>query len=143
MANASTFPSFDARPAGGPRLDGLATSDADVEDAQDVRVIASLAPAIALIDRTGDIRLWNRTACRISGIDSATAIGRHLAEIVCPADGPAFCKLLGAVVAETQDATFDEVFLLGGRPTRVRVKLLHAHDDRIWLIFNQDDYRFE
>ncbi|HEY3542425.1 MAG TPA: ATP-binding protein [Gaiellaceae bacterium] len=52
------------------------------ERAQAARVLAAIGDGVLLVDRNGEVRLWNSAAERITGLPEATVLGRRLDEVV-------------------------------------------------------------
>jgi len=52
------------------------------EKARAARVLAAVADAVVLVDNDQAVRLWNRAATTITGIESADAVGRPIAQLL-------------------------------------------------------------
>jgi PAS domain S-box-containing protein len=52
------------------------------EQARAARVLAAVADGVVLVDTEGVVRLWNRAATTITGIDSSNAVGRRIGELI-------------------------------------------------------------
>jgi PAS domain S-box-containing protein len=52
------------------------------EQARAARVLAAVADGVVLVDREGVVRLWNRAATTITGIDSSDAVGRRIRDLI-------------------------------------------------------------
>jgi PAS domain S-box-containing protein len=52
------------------------------ERAEAARVLATIADGVALVDRSGTVRLWNVAAERILGVPEPEALGRKLADVI-------------------------------------------------------------
>jgi PAS domain S-box-containing protein len=52
------------------------------EQARAARVLAAVGDGVFLVDRDGVVRLWNRAAEAITGVEAAYAVGRNIAEVI-------------------------------------------------------------
>jgi PAS domain S-box-containing protein len=52
------------------------------EQARAARVLAAVADGVVLVDTDGVVRLWNRAATTITGIESSDAVGRRIRDLI-------------------------------------------------------------
>ncbi len=52
------------------------------EQARAARVLAAVADGVVLVDNDGVVRLWNRAATTITGIDAPAAVGRRIGDLI-------------------------------------------------------------
>jgi PAS domain S-box-containing protein len=52
------------------------------EQARAARVLGAVGDGVVLVDRDGIVRLWNRAAAHITGVDAGDVVGRPIADVV-------------------------------------------------------------
>jgi PAS domain S-box-containing protein len=94
------------------------------ERAQAARVLATIGDGVFLVDRTGNIRLWNAAAERITGVAEADVLGRPAATAI-PGWAGAAARIPLA---------------LAGEPTRPESIPLELDGREVWLSFSAVGY---
>jgi PAS domain S-box-containing protein len=88
------------------------------ERAQAARVLASVGDGVFLVDRHGDVRIWNRAAAVATGLPSAAVIGRRAVEAI-----PGWSAIAARVPIVTA----------GGGPPRAESLPLELGGRELWL----------